>query len=76
MSAQGYLTDMVGMVDELTADLTEQQESHDAFHAEARATCDRLIPEYRNKMTNHAEQRDLCKKLVTETTSLREEAME
>ena len=60
LSASGNLDDIVALINTLLANIATMKEETDAFHAKARASCSRLIPEYSNKMAYHAEQRDIC----------------
>jgi len=75
LSASGDLDDIIALINTLLANIEAMKEESDAFHAQARASCNRLIPEYSNKMAYHAEQRDICQNIVNETTDLRAEAM-
>jgi len=58
----------------LVEELHGQQEVSDAHHAEVRATCNRLLPEYSNKRDYHADQRDIATKIVKDTKALLSEA--
>merc|ERR1719446_734760 len=69
MSAQGALNDVQNMVEGLIVELHDAQGECDAAHAQAVATCDRLIPEYDNK-------RDLNKKSQSVSEQTREDTEE
>merc|ERR1712110_508386 len=77
MSAgQDYLADVVGMIDSLVGQLNDQQAAADAVHAQARATCDRLLPEYANNRDYNTQCADTCDQTVVDTQALLADAEE
>merc|ERR1712151_1457750 len=77
MSAgQDYLADVVGMIDSLVGQLNDQQAAADAVHAQARATCDRLLPAYANNRDYNTACADTCDQTVVDTQALLADAEE
>ncbi|MCP3685953.1 MAG: hypothetical protein GY861_25180 [bacterium] len=53
LASGGIIDDMLDLIADLIAELNDQQEAADAFHAECRATCNQLLPEYSTKRDYH-----------------------
>lgn len=53
MSANGYLKDVVDMIEGLLHELHDAAEVCEKNHNMAVATCKRLLPEYEGNMENH-----------------------